>query len=374
LRKCVAVLLALTEIFLLLAASAAAAFFLQPYGQRIWLSLVLGASLAIIIIASRTILRKSASSVTRIRARFTGPVRLGANVLGGTLIGWLGLIGWSSLSAGGAMPPGKSDAQIIRVVTWNILHGTEAGLPWNKFGWPVRKGALEAVLRATAPDILCVQEALDVQVIGLASFLARHGHVGVGRDDGRSAGEYCAIFFDRRRFEQLDNGTFWLEEPTNVPPQSTLLGPKRICTWVRLRDRTIGRPLRVYNAHSYLSEKARLKASRIIIARIDAGDPADAVLVTADFNAEAHAPSRLLFENAGLESSARLAGASLHIPTYQFYGIRLSSFDDVLVNGSWQVRARQVLDAKPGNTFPSDHFGVMADLTLKSVEAQRTSD
>src|SRR5262249_39280827 len=159
---------------------------------RIWPALALGACLAITIIARRTMLRKSASSFSGIRERFIRPLRLGANVLGGAFIGWLGLIAWSSLSAGGAMPPRKSDPLVIRVVTWNILHGTEAGMPWNKFGWPVRKGALETVLRATAPDILCVQEALDEQVTGMANFLAGHGHVGVGRDDGRSAGEYCA--------------------------------------------------------------------------------------------------------------------------------------------------------------------------------------
>ena len=50
------------------------------------------------------------------------------------------------------------------------------------------------------------------------------------------------------------------------------------------------------------------------------------------------------------------------VATYQFYGIRLSSLDDILVNREWQVDSRRVLDVKPGNTFPSDHFGVMADL------------
>ena len=34
--------------------------------------------------------------------------------------------------------------------------------------------------------------------------LRGYGHVGVGRDDGRSAGEFCAIFFDRGRFDELE--------------------------------------------------------------------------------------------------------------------------------------------------------------------------
>ena len=211
-----------------------------------------------------------------------------------------------------------------------------------------------------------MQEALDDQVSGLANLLSGYGRVGVGRDDGRSAGEFCAVFFDRGRFEELDGGTFWLEEPTDEPPRDTFLGPKRICTWVRLRDRPSGGTFRVYNLHSYLTEEARLAAARIILGRIAQGDPAEGVLVMGDFNAVPGTPDRLLFEDAGLESSDVLAGGVPGAPTYQFYGIRLKSLDDVLVNRGCRVLARRVLDVKPGNTFPSDHFGVMVDLVLRA--------
>ncbi len=293
---------------------------------------------------------------------------LARNVLIGALACWLGLIAWSSWSDGGAMPPPKSDPRIIRVVTWNILHGTEHGAPWTRFGWPVRKVAFDRVLRGTAPDIFCVQEALEEQVGDLADTLAGYGRVGVGRDDGRSSGEFCAVFFDRGRFEELGGGTFWLEEPTGEPTRRTFFGPKRICTWVRLRDRQSGFAFRLYNTHSYLTEHARLLAVRIILARIATGNPTDAVLVTGDFNAGPETPNRLLFADAGLKSSEKLAGTSPGAPTYQFYGIRLKSLDDVLVDGRWHVKARRVLDMKPGNTFPSDHFGVMADLVLQPMQ------
>jgi endonuclease/exonuclease/phosphatase family metal-dependent hydrolase len=276
---------------------------------------------------------------------------------------WLGLIAWSSLSPGGTLPAPKSEPEIVRVVTWNILHGTDHGAPWNRFGWPVRKDALRSTLEGTRPDILCVQEALAGQVESVAAMLPGYHHVGVGRDDGRSAGEFCAIYFDGGRFEELGNGTFWLEEPADEPPRTTLLGPKRICTWVRLRERRSGRCVRVYNTHFYLTELDRLRAARLILARIARGDPADAVLVTGDFNAAAGAPSRRLFDEVGLASSAALGGESAARPTYQFYGIRLRSLDDILVNRGWSVRQHRVLDVKPGNTFPSDHFGVMADLS-----------
>jgi endonuclease/exonuclease/phosphatase family metal-dependent hydrolase len=365
LRILTAVALTILELVVLLAASAGAVFFFQPYGQRIWTAIALSACLALVLLMGHPRWGQFLPPFLRAGTRKARSRRLHTNVFIAALAFWLGLIAWSSLSAGGAMPRGKSDPRMIRFVTWNILHGTKQGAPWNQFGWPVRKGALERALRETAPDILCVQEALNEQVSDLATLLAGHGQIGVGRTDGRSAGEYCAIFFDRKRFEELDGGTFWLEEPTALPPQSTLFGPKRICTWVRLRERQNGRFIRVYNTHLYLTESARLAAARIILARIDEGDPADAVLVAGDFNAPPKTPSRLLFEKAGLMSSDELIGNAPGASTYQFYGIRLKSLDDVLVNRGWHVESRHVLDVKPGNTFPSDHFGVMCDLMLK---------
>ena len=167
------------------------------------------------------------------------------------------------------------------------------------------------------------------------------------------------------RFQELGGGTFWLEEPADLPPSTTVLGPKRICTWVRLRDSRSGRCLRVYNLHHYLTESARVGAVRLILDRIASGDPTDAVLVAGDFNATPDAPDRRLFDESGLVSSGKLAGASPDTPTYQFYGIRTRSLDEILINRGWRVVQHRVLDVKPGNTFPSDHFGVMADLVLR---------
>ena len=64
-------------------------------------------------------------------------------------------------------------------------------------------------------------------------------------------------------------------------------------------------------------------------------------------------------------SSAVRAGESSTSPTYQFYGIRFRSLDEILVDRGWHVVQHRVLDVKPGNTFPSDHFGVLADVMLQ---------
>jgi endonuclease/exonuclease/phosphatase family metal-dependent hydrolase len=279
------------------------------------------------------------------------------------MMSWLGLIAWAEISRGGQQPAPKSDAWWIRVVTWNILRGGDGGPPWLSGGWPTRKDALVAALASVHPDILCVQEARQEQLRFLERTMPGHLRVGVGRDDGAAGGEHCAIFYDRDRFQKIDEGTFWLEEPSDRPAGWRLSGPKRICTWVRLHDRRNGRAFRIYNTHLYLTEASRQRAVRLILARIAQSDRAEPILLAGDFNATERSPSRRLFTLAGLESTATLA-ARRPRPTYQFYGIPLRSLDEILAGPEWQVRAHEVLDVKPGNRYPSDHFGVMADVTL----------
>jgi endonuclease/exonuclease/phosphatase family metal-dependent hydrolase len=277
---------------------------------------------------------------------------------------WLVLIASSVACPGAAAPPAKGDPDRIRVVTWNIHCGQDHGPPWKRFDWPARKHALQAALDEARPDILCVQEATPEQVAFLEKALPGHGRVGVGRDDGRSAGEHCAIFYSRERFEILGNDTFWLEPPTDRPRAGSGLDVKRICTWVRLKDRASGRTVRLYNTHLYLTEGPRATAAAILRAHIAAGDPSDAVLLTADFNATPGAASRRSFREAGLTDSADQAGRPGGRPTLQLYAIGIRNIDGILVDRHWRVERHLILKGKPGNTYPSDHFGVLADLGL----------
>jgi endonuclease/exonuclease/phosphatase family metal-dependent hydrolase len=294
-------------------------------------------------------------------------LKLSKKSLIGLLSLWVGLILWSKWAPGSAAPPAKADPAMIRVVTWNIHCGQDHGPPWKQFDWPVRKFALQAAIDRVQPDVLCVQETTGDQVAFLEKALPEHRHVGIGRDGG--PGEHCAIYFKASRFEEIAGGTFWLEEPIDQPGGDSLLDLKRICTWVRVRDRETGRTLRIYNTHLYLTEGARLPAVRTLLAQLAQGDPSDAVLLTADFNATPSAASRRLFAEAGFLDTAELAGRRADAKTLHLYGIPLRSIDGILVKPGWQVHEHRVLSIKPGTTWPSDHFGVLADVTIDAADA-----
>src|SRR5262249_27229182 len=120
----------------------------------------------------------------------------------GILACWLGLIVWLAVCPGGPAPPPKTGSAPIRGVTRDNQCGRSEGPPWKQFDWPVRKRALRAALDQIQPDILCVEEATPEQVAFLEETLPGHGRGGIGRD-GESAGEHCAIYFDRLRFVEI---------------------------------------------------------------------------------------------------------------------------------------------------------------------------
>jgi endonuclease/exonuclease/phosphatase family metal-dependent hydrolase len=93
---------------------------------------------------------------------------------------------------------GKKDTP-FNVITYNIRMNTpDDGVN----AWPLRKAKVAALLNFHQADIFNVQEALPEQIDDLVSSFPDFDHVGVGRDDGKRAGEHLAIFFRKARFEK----------------------------------------------------------------------------------------------------------------------------------------------------------------------------
>jgi endonuclease/exonuclease/phosphatase family metal-dependent hydrolase len=347
-----ALVLAVLGLVTLLVLCCSAIIALPSWGYAGWVFAAVAAVLAWLVLRRRGQPVPAAATTTG-RQKWASRIRgFGRRLFTGVLAAWLGLIAWSEVCPGGPPPAPKSDQAQVRVVTWNIHCGQEHGLPWQRFDWPARKRPLRRAIEQAAPDILCVQEARPGQVAFLERVLPGHSRTGTSRTDG----EHCAIYFNRERFEEIEGGTFGLGAPVG-PFQP---GP-RICTWVRLRDRDSGQVVRIYNTHQYLLERGRGPAARLIREHVAAGDPTDAVLLTADFNAGPTAPSRRRFAEVGLADSA---GSAAGAPTIQLYGIGVRNIDGILVSPGWRVHNHRVLNVKPGRVFPSDHFGVLADLSL----------
>ncbi len=239
--------------------------------------------------------------------------------------------------------------------------------------WDRRRPRLVGLLRDWGPDLLGLQEPLARQRDDILRALPEYGAVGVGRDDGREAGEFCAILYRQDRFDVVDSGTFWLSETPDTPG-SKGWGSRhaRICSWACLADRAAGWQFFLYNVHlDHESQQARNEGVARLLERIRGRRTADPVLVTGDFNAPPDntavaaltaADSPTLTDAFHARHPDGAAGGTFH----GFTGTPgATPIDYVFVSKEWRVLQADVVRGDGLRPFRSDHFPVAVTLALE---------
>ena len=216
-----------------------------------------------------------------------------------------------------AQAPAAAAAGALKVMTFNIRYGTAND---GENHWDKRKDFLVDVIRAEAPHVLGVQEALHGQLAYILEALPDYAMVGVGRDDGIRKGEYSSILYRRASLSLSRSDTFWFSEtPERVASTSWGNTITRICTWAQFTAPD-GRPLYVYNLHlDHQSQPSREKSAALLRARIEARDPKAPVIVTGDFNAGEKNPAvmamldgNVLRDTFRVAAPGRVAGGHVH--------------------------------------------------------------
>ena len=212
--------------------------------------------------------------------------------------------------------------------------------------------------------------------------------VGVGRDDGRAAGEMSAILFRTARFHVAASGTFWFSDTPEVPGSKSW-GNRitRIASWARFVDRD-GSAFTHYNLHlDHESQPSREKSTTLLLQRITTRPVAsEPVIVTGDFNVgESNPALHVLVGPAAVPASgAAVAAAGAPSPpfidtfravhrdetevgtftSFVFGQTKGDKIDYVLVQPGTQVLAADIVRTGEGRHYPSDHFPVTARIQL----------
>ncbi|MCM4159700.1 endonuclease/exonuclease/phosphatase family protein [Antarcticibacterium flavum] len=151
----------------------------------------------------------------------------------------------------------------VNVMTYNIKYATEND---GENSWSKRKDHLTNQLKFYHPDIMGVQEALHGQLEHIKEHVADYQYVGAARDDGKTKGEYSAVFYNTTKFEMLEEGTFWLSETPKVPSKGWDASFPRVCTWVKLKEKEGGKEFFVFNTHfDHEGDEAREKSTQLIL-------------------------------------------------------------------------------------------------------------
>ena len=103
----------------------------------------------------------------------------------------------------------------ITVASYN-LRNANGGDSINGNGWGQRYPYIAQIVQFHGFDIFGTQEGKYSQLQDLRQAMPGYDYIGVGRDDGKRAGEHSAIFYRTDKFEVLEHGDFWLSEITDL--------------------------------------------------------------------------------------------------------------------------------------------------------------
>lgn len=265
----------------------------------------------------------------------------------------------------------ERDGATLRAMTYNIRLDLASDGPND---WSHRKQMLAAVIRHEAPDLLGMQEVLDAQKRDLERALPEYQMVGVARDDGKQKGEYSPVAFRRDRYQLIDSGTFWLSQTPSVPGKAWDAAYPRIATWAVLRDRKSRRTIRVINTHfDHVGVVARRESAALIERWIKQGALVRLpTILMGDFNSTPDDPGYKLLaatETSGLRDSRTNSRTPAYGPPGTFNAFKIDNdtaapIDHIFVSGQFSVESYSVVTQHWGGRLPSDHYPVIADLTL----------
>lgn len=208
------------------------------------------------------------------------------------------------------------NAQQLMVGSYNIRYkNANDSIQGNV--WSKRCQVICDQVNFMAPDIFGAQEVLYGQLQDLREGLDGYDYIGIGRDDGKQAGEHEAIFYKKDKVRLLNHGDFWLSETPEKPGLGWDAVCIRICTWGKFsvitpddghRRGLFGRgpkPIETvfyyFNLHmDHVGVVARREAAKLVVARIREIAQGAPVILTGDFNVDQTNEIYTIFTESGL--------------------------------------------------------------------------
>jgi len=263
----------------------------------------------------------------------------------------------------------------LRIMTFNIRLNTPDD---GDNQWPYRKEIAASMIRFHRADIAGLQEALKDQVADLTTLLPEYHWFGVGRDDGKEAGEFMAVFYRHDRLQVLQQSTFWLSATPETPTMGWDARCYRVVTWGQFKDRFTGKIFYLFNTHfDHIGEVARRESAHLLLQRIQTIAGAHPVIVTGDFNSSPESePYQIIVTGLSTDATMKLIDSEQvakyphHGPdgtTTRFIAANLpnnKSIDYIFIKNNVSVSLHGTLSDSFDGRFPSDHMPVLAEVQV----------
>lgn len=272
-------------------------------------------------------------------------------------------------------------AEQLRLMTFNYQESVNIPFALNSEQQkknkenPIKRELATALLKDYKPDIIAFQEPhlgdLEFFKEKLGNYawigkpvipLAKQNKLKVAATLGKAGSDYNAIFYNKNKFNLLQQGTFWLNETMKEGEPSAWTGASgvrryfhiRACTWGQFQEKSTKQKFWVFNTHLSLDAMVanrELELIKTIIAQKSGSEP---VFVVGDWNKPR--PEVVLGEG--------------FYDTRNILAKKEASIDHIFLKNipSKNVRAYKVIDYTgpytKNNIRPSDHRPIYADVFL----------
>lgn len=261
----------------------------------------------------------------------------------------------------------------LNVMTFNIRMDTKED---GANQWSNRKDLAADLVKFHNADIFGAQEVLNHQLNDLLTRLPEYAYIGVGREDGKTKGEYAAIFYKKDRFVLEDSGNFWLAEDINaVGKKGWDAACERVATWGIFKDKMSGKKFFFLNTHlDHMGKVARHEGASLVLDEAHKLAKGLPVIVTGDFNATPDDdPIKVLTDKDDPRhiTHSREIASLKYGPEWTFHDYgripneKREWIDYIFVKGDIKVLRNGVLTDTLNNLYPSDHCPVMATLIIQ---------
>ena len=259
------------------------------------------------------------------------------------------------------------DDSKVRAMTFNIRYGTAKD---GENHWDKRKHMVFKVIKDFNPDFAGLQEALDFQIDAIVQAVPDYKSIGEARDGGKK-GEFSAILYNQTKFDLIDSDTFWLSDTPEVVSTSWGNTLNRICTWALLKYKGSDKHVYVYNTHfDHKSVSSRVQSAKLVIDKIRSRKFKQyPYVLTGDFNAtETSLEMNYFSSNNILDSDKYVDHKDLNRGS--FTGFKFGNYEKkidyiYISEKQWKVEKSEIIRYSEENRYPSDHFPIYAELSLR---------
>lgn len=267
----------------------------------------------------------------------------------------------------------RDNERMINVMSYNIRYDNPGD---GDNQWKYRRDFAADLVRFHDADVFGAQEVLNNQLNDLLTRLPEFGYVGVGREDGKTKGEYAPIFYRKDRFSVEKSGNFWLAEDINaVGKKGWDAACERVATWAILKDKNTGKKFFFLNTHlDHMGKVARHEGASLVLDQAKKLSENLPIIVTGDFNAiSTDEPIKVLTEPGDPRhlTQSRSIAALKYGPEWTFHDFgkipyeKREWIDYIFVKGNIKVFRHGVLTETLNKVFPSDHCPIISTIEIE---------